>query len=198
MSGSDFWSRRRAAVAEEASAEQAVLDAEHAAQAEAELAEQDDETLLASLELSPPEELKSAEQVRHFLTHALPQRLKTRALRRLWRLNPTLANLDGLLEYGEDYTDSATVIENLQTAYQVGKGMLAHLEQLAAEAEADETEEDQVEDAPTLVEDEPEPPLAETEVAVAAAPLPPEPQDDFVPAPRARRMTFTFQEQRTG
>lgn len=128
MSGGDFWSRRRAAVAEEARVEQAALVAEQEAQTEAALAEQDDETLLASLELSPPEELESAEQVRHFLSHTLPQRLKTRALRRLWRLNPTLANLDGLVEYGEDYTDSATVIENLQTAYQVGKGMLSHLE----------------------------------------------------------------------
>ena len=43
------------------------------------------------------------------------------ALRRLWKVNPVLANVDGLVEYGEDFTDSATVVENLQTTYQVGK-----------------------------------------------------------------------------
>src|SRR3546814_2526022 len=46
------------------------------------------------------------------------------ALQRLWRLDPVFANLDGLLEYGEDYTDAATVVENLKTAYRVGRGFM--------------------------------------------------------------------------
>jgi hypothetical protein len=51
-----------------------------------------------------------------------------------------LANIDGLDEYCEDYTDAAMVVENLQTIYQVGKGYavqaLDALESLADEEEA--------------------------------------------------------------
>jgi hypothetical protein len=50
-----------------------------------------------------------------------------------------LANVDGLVDYGEDFTDAATVIENLQTAYQVGKGMTKHVVELARQA-AEEAE----------------------------------------------------------
>src|SRR3546814_11426370 len=57
------------------------------------------------------------------------------ALQRLWRLDPVFANLDGLLEYGEDYTDAATVAENLKTAYRVGRGFMTDEEV----AEAGET-----------------------------------------------------------
>ena len=40
----------------------------------------------------------------------------------IWKTNPVLANIDGLDEVCDDYTDAATVIENLQTIYEVGKG----------------------------------------------------------------------------
>ena len=53
----------------------------------------------------------------------MPQRLKTRALRHHWGTNPVLANLDGLLEYGEDYTDAARCVPGMKTAYKVGIGM---------------------------------------------------------------------------
>ncbi|MEM7238949.1 MAG: DUF3306 domain-containing protein, partial [Pseudomonadota bacterium] len=45
-------------------------------------------------------------------------------LRKLWLTNPVLANLDELVDYGDDFTDAATVIENLQTVYRVGHGMI--------------------------------------------------------------------------
>ncbi len=50
----------------------------------------------------------------------------------LWRSNPTLANLDGLIDYGDDYTNAATVVPNLKTLYRVGKGMFTD-EELEAE-----------------------------------------------------------------
>lgn len=118
--GRDFWSRRRAAVEAEARAEEQLA-------AEAEMAKLDarpDEELLAEANLPDPDTLEAPEAVREFLQSELPQRLKTRALRKLWRMNPVLANLDGLVDYGEDYTDAATVAEKMQTVYQVGKGML--------------------------------------------------------------------------
>src|SRR3546814_6588933 len=59
-----------------------------------------------------------------FLQDGVPEELRRMALQRLWRLDPVFANLDGLLEYGEDYTDAATVVENLKTAYRVGRGFM--------------------------------------------------------------------------
>lgn len=192
----DFWSRRREAVAREAEAEEAAIIVAEEAEREAELAEKSDEELLTEAGLAPPEELDSPEAVREFLSSTLPQRLKTRALRRLWRLNPVLANVDGLVDYGEDFTDSATVIENLQTTYQVGKGMLRHIEEMARQAEATEepavaedTEMEETEEAPFEV--------PEQEPVVVAAPIEPANEVEDLPPPSRRRMTFTFDEQRT-
>ena len=180
MSGArDFWSRRRAGV----EAEEAVLEARVAEAEAAKLEERPDEEILAELNLPEPEALDSPDAVRDFLKAELPQRLKTRALRRLWRLNPMLANLDGLVDYGEDYTDAALVVENLQTVYQVGKGMMT------AFLEDDDDATDVVEEAPSqeIEETQDEAPL----IALAEpAPLPePEPQP---PATPQRRMRFAF------
>ncbi|MEM7731127.1 MAG: DUF3306 domain-containing protein [Pseudomonadota bacterium] len=150
----DFWSRRRASVEAEAQAVEArVAEAEAA-----KLEERPDDEILAELNLPEPEALDSPDAVRAFLKEELPQRLKTRALRRLWRLNPMLANLDGLVDYGEDYTDAATVIENMQTVYQVGKGMLtAFLEDEEETAEEEAPAEEIEEEAPLIAAAEPTP-----------------------------------------
>lgn len=137
MSRGDFWSRRQAAVAAEAKAEQRAQTESDAAAREAEVAEQSDAEILAALELPDPESLVEGDDFKVFLTDQVPARIKTRALRHLWRANPVLACVDGLVDYGEDFTDAACVIEGLQTAYQVGKGMTKHVEALAQEAEAE-------------------------------------------------------------
>ena len=99
--------------------------------------ERSDEEILEELGLVDPDELKPGDDFSGFMAKAVPDRLRRRALRQLWRSNPVLANVDGLVEYGEDYTDSAMVVENLQTLYQVGKGMF--VEQPEAEpSEADD------------------------------------------------------------
>jgi hypothetical protein len=59
-----------------------------------------------------------------FFQGDMPERLRRMALRRVWRLNPLFRFADEMVEYGEDYTDAATVVDGLQTAYQVGKGYL--------------------------------------------------------------------------
>ncbi|APX14257.1 DUF3306 domain-containing protein [Tateyamaria omphalii] len=171
----DFWSRRRAGVEAEAQA----LEARAVEAEAAKLDDRPDEEILAELNLPQPETLDSPDAVQAFLKAELPQRLKTRALRRLWRLNPVLANVDGLVDYGEDYTDAAMIIENMQTAYQVGKGMVT------AFLEDDEDDED-TEEAP-VEEIEEEAPLI-----AAAEPVPlPEP-DPEPPAMPQRRMRFAF------
>jgi hypothetical protein len=111
--------------------------------------------------------------------------------------------LDGLLDYGEDFTDAALVVENLQTTYKVGKGMMAHVEEMARQAEAEEIEEvelaqseepevqaEKAETEVSLAEEDHE--LTETDVADA-----PDEIDTVVAAPR-RRMQFTFEDHQTG
>lgn len=137
--GGDFWSRRKAAVREAEAKETGEAQAEAVAAGQAAIEEKTDEEILEQLGLPDPDSMKEGDDFSAFLAAAVPQRLRRRALRRLWAVNPALANLDGLIEYGEDYTDTATVIENLQTTYQVGKGMLEHVMKLA---EAEKQEED--------------------------------------------------------
>ena len=56
----------------------------------------------------------------------VPGDLRRQAFRRLWRVNPIINSLDGLDDYyvTQDFTDAATVVPDLRTAYRVGKGML--------------------------------------------------------------------------
>lgn len=133
----DFWSRRKAAVVEEErdreqAAEETRADAERQA-----LDAKPDAEVLAELNLPDPDALGRGDDFSAFMAKAVPDRLRRRALRRLWISNPVLANLDELVDYGEDFTDAATIVENLQTAYRVGKGMLDHVRAQAEAAEAD-------------------------------------------------------------
>lgn len=125
----DFWSRRKAKVAKEAE-----LEAEEVAQ---DLPQEDlsDAEILAKFDLPDPDSLKLGDDIKGFMSKAVPEHLRRRALRKLWRTNPVLACLDGLNDYDGDFTDAATVVPGMKTAYQVGKGMLAHLEAVARQAE---------------------------------------------------------------
>ena len=69
------------------------------------------------------------------MAKAVPTRLRNRALRKLWLSNPALANLDALLDYGEDFTINADAVEVIQTTYQVGKGLLAHVQEMERQEE---------------------------------------------------------------
>ena len=59
-----------------------------------------------------------------FMQDGIPEALRTRALRKLWQTDPVFNVVDGLVEYGEDFSDLATVAEGVKTAYKVGKGMV--------------------------------------------------------------------------
>ena len=130
----------------ETKAEIAAVEAEALAEEHAVLEEKSDEELLAELNLPDPDTMTEGDDFSAFMSKAVPDRLRRRALRTLWRSNPVLANVDMLVDYGEDFTDAATVIENLQTAYQVGKGMLKHVEEMARQAEEAENPTPKVEE----------------------------------------------------
>ncbi len=195
----DFWSRRKAAVAaEERVREEAELEV-RAAEEQAALEERPDEEVLAELELPDPDSMKQGDDFSAFMSDAVPERLRRRALRQLWRSNPVLANLDNLVDYGEDYTDAALVMENLQSAYQVGKGMLKHLEAMAEAAEkAEKAVGGTVEDEDGAAEAEAGEPAAAAEPEPLAA-LSEAPAMEETPIARAKpRMRFAFADAEPG
>lgn len=191
---SDFWSRRRAAVTAEAEAEAQVAEAERAGDQLAAQEARTDEEILTELNLKAPEEMQPGDDFSPFMQVAVPERLRRRALRVLWRSNPVLANVDNLVDYGEDFTDAATVIADLQTTYQVGKGMLAHVEKLAAEAAQPDAAAEDTEHAEELAAADDDvievaPVDAPAEDPTEHALIPDTPEEP--PAPR-RRMRFDF------
>jgi hypothetical protein len=74
--------------------------------------------------LPPVESLTYDSDYTVFLREGVPPEIRKQALQRLWRSDPVLANLDGLLEYGEDYSGIGKTRSIVRTAYQVGRGML--------------------------------------------------------------------------
>ena len=198
---SDFWSRRKAAVAAEEAQDAAEVQERARAETAAELEAKTDEEILEELGLPDPSTLKPGDDFAAFLKDAVPDRIKKVALRKLWTSNPILANVDGLLDYGEDFTDAAVGAGVVETTYQVGKGMLAHVQEMARQAEeaARKALEGDEEEAIEALDDAPEIDLSEEdpEPAVVAddAHVPPEyPSDDLhhEPAPKLRKMTFQF------
>lgn len=129
MSDEDFlsrWSRRKKAVAEE---EAAVETAETAAinpVPEPATPEEEDQ-LLAELKLPVPESMKPGDDFSAFMADGVPQFLRNRALRVLWRSNPVLANLDGLNDYDDDFRSPELTQKVLATAYQVGRGIVSRV-----------------------------------------------------------------------
>jgi len=117
----DFWARRKAKVQEETQAEQTAVEQKILVEQHAAMEEKTDAELLEELELPDPDTLKMGDDFSVFMSKAVPDRIRRRALRTLWRSNPVLANVDMLVDYGEDFTDSAMVVENMQTAYQDGR-----------------------------------------------------------------------------
>lgn len=99
-----------------------------------------------------------------FMRNDVPKWLRRKALRKLWRSNPVLANLDGLNDYDEDYTDAAMVVPDVKTAWRVGRGYL--LDDLPAEEPAAEDGEGLVSATSADGVDGVQPDVAETTEAV--------------------------------
>jgi len=76
-----------------------------------------------------------------FLRQGVPEEIRRRALRVLWRSDPVLANLDGLNDYDEDFTVVHTVADAVRTAYKVGKGYLDDEDEAEATDQAGAAEE---------------------------------------------------------
>jgi len=154
------WSARKTQIAQglevpEEAADDAALaadDADHQAAESDEDAALSDAELLEKYELPDPAEIEEEAGLDKFFDGKTPERLRQMALRRLWRINPFFGFVDEMVEYGEDYTDAATVIEGMQTAYQAGKGYMQKV--LSPEEEAAEQAKLAAEEAPSAENDE--------------------------------------------
>lgn len=191
------WSNRRAAVAAETQAEARAVEEAEIAQQQAELESKTDADVLEELGLPDPDSLKMGDDFKAFMSKAVPERLRKRALRKLWRSNPVLACVDGLNDYDDDYLTGSTGNGPIKTGYQVGKGMLAHLLEVERQKDAKtpdvaKTEIDaDDEDTDDVV------PVEDADVVEAALEsADPEPADHGeIEAPAPRRMQFQFKDE---
>lgn len=106
-----------------------------------------------------------------FMNEKVPDALRRRALRRLWRVDPLFGFRDGMNDYDEDYTDAAMVVEGMKTIYQVGKGMVTPEEPDESEASSGMADQD-VETAGAADSS------ADADSPVSEAPAPDQPASD--------------------
>lgn len=111
-----------------------------------------------------------------FMQKGVPEHVRRRALRALWQSDPILANLDGLNDYDDDFTDAALAVKELITSWKPDTGYLTEEERRASYGDAEErsAKEEEVAaaesaqtDGPGGEEDfgaEPEPGVTEAEV----------------------------------
>ncbi len=145
------WSQRKRAAEAEAPQEGEALRDESAAPAArlaaidpaaADPAQEDlaeaEEARIDPAELPDIDSLDASSDFTPFLKEGVPDALRRRALRKLWRLDPVFGHLDGLNDYDLDYTNAATVVEGMKTIYQVGKGMVLPEDEEAEKAALEE------------------------------------------------------------
>ncbi|MCF6231759.1 MAG: DUF3306 domain-containing protein [Rhodobacteraceae bacterium] len=204
MIGSEnVWSRRRAAVLAEAKADTKAAEQADAAIKQAEMAKKwdakSDADILQELNLKDPDQMQQGDDFASFLLAEVPDRLRKRALRVLWRSNPVLACVDDLLEYGDDFKAEWDGADLIKTVYRVGKGMLPDVEEtpevpeVVAEAEVTE---DRLEDTPEELELAKAAPEFETpdQDAPQQSDLDRSTDDPMPPRRHNHRMRFEFDE----
>jgi len=136
------WSRRKQAAREgleepDPQPEQPAVPAENAAEPAAEEAAAADESAYADIDFDA---LDYDSDYTQFMDKDVPEMVRRRALRALWRSDPILANVDGLNDYDEDFTDAALVVENMVSAYKPGRGYRTEEDEAAEETEVAEAE----------------------------------------------------------
>ena len=114
------------------------------------------DTSLDASSLPPLEDLTADSDFTPFLQTGVPSALKRAALRKLWSSDPVFANVDGLNDYDEDFARMG-LGKVVQTAYQVGKGMIGREEEPEPAEDSDlAAGSEHVEDIGTTDEAEPD------------------------------------------
>lgn len=146
------WSRRKQAVKDDAVEEESLQEQPEETVEEAEPEpEKTEAEVLAEFNLKDPDEMEPGDDFSGFMNSGIPQALRNRALRKLWLSNPALANLDQLLDYGEDFTSKGDIVETITTAYKVGRGFVDKLTE-EDESEVESTDLAKIEGSPETEE----------------------------------------------
>lgn len=117
-----------------------------------------------------------------FMKSGVPEEVRIKALRKLWVSDPVLANMDGLTDYAEDYTDAAVCTGPIKTAYRFGRGFLSDEDVAKWEALGKPAEEPAGETAVAATDAAGEPPAEEATVASSDGEAPAE----TAPAPASK------------
>lgn len=80
--------------------------------------------LLEKYGLPDPASIEIGTDITGFMRREIPEFLRRKALRSLWKSNPVLAVLDGLNDYDEDYTLASTAGQAVSSLYRVGEGLV--------------------------------------------------------------------------
>ncbi len=124
------WAKRKEAVREAEEAEATAVEVQDAGEGEAEpeteeeamalLTERDPELAeeIASVDL---DNLSYEDDFTVFMKTKVPDIIRRKALSKLWLSHPLLANLDGLNEYDEDYTQAADAAEMVRKAFEAAR-----------------------------------------------------------------------------
>ncbi len=160
------WSERKRSGVEED--DEIVLSAEQ----EAELSEEQEAILLANKEAAEAIDLDTIDEesdLSLFMKEGVPEVLKKAALAKLWRSSPVFANVDGLVDYDDNFADPSLIMKTFTSAYQVGQGYLKELVEgvpddidenetaLAVAAPQDKIVDEEYEETATIGEDLVEP-----------------------------------------
>ncbi|KQI69548.1 hypothetical protein AN189_03870 [Loktanella sp. 3ANDIMAR09] len=191
-----FFARRLAGLRAEAEAEAEATRAADVATSEAPPIDLDalpEEEVLRLLDLPDPDTLHAGDDFTAFMAKTVPAYLRKRALRTLWRSNPVLACVDGLNDYDDDYLAMARDQGPFETSYQVGKGLLKHIERIAAQSAPTEETADTVAPVAEPAQDDVQTPEVPQPVAYAEADTEADAQSHDIP-PAPRRMRFAFDE----
>ena len=123
------WARRKQAVREEEEAQEAeavVTEAADEAEPETEeeamaLLEERDPELAEQISTMDLDNLSYDDDFTVFMKNKVPDIIRRKALSKLWLSHPLLANLDGLNEYDEDYTQAADAAEMVRKAFEAAR-----------------------------------------------------------------------------
>lgn len=134
------WSKRKMAVARgedlEAEATPSSSDPE-------EISAERQAELLANREAAEAvdlDELTDGSDFSVFFKDGVPELLKRQAMAILWRSNPVFANVDGLVDYDDDFANPDLIMKTFKSAYQIGQGYLQKDSDAELEPQSDKPE----------------------------------------------------------
>jgi hypothetical protein len=118
--------------------------------------------------LPDPDAIELGTDITGFMRKEIPELLRRRALRSLWKSNPVLAVLDGLNDYDEDFTSAASATGAVKTLYKVGQGLIDRTKKAGEQADKERGDSitehtEQAETAVTMAPPEPAEAIEESE-----------------------------------